>query len=349
LTLARAWGHPAERERWLGPLFGAFRRGARLAGGGERAEVGGREPRSSCEVLDVAGSVLAGGRERAAGGAGRGATIKALGKDSALDGLRIPTQTAASMTSRRPTRATAALVVLGIAMVATTGGVIVAAHRYLEAVGSKLESARRGLGDVVILSYTDPFPNVDDVRRVAGNNPNVQRAGPFAMWPVELESSSVRRRGLLKLQSFDGRLAAQLGFSATNVPPAKRPHRDPVVALGTHVARELRVSTNDAITVRVQKDAGTSRDATVHCFVGAVMDWGLDSDNNQLAYADLSHLDDFALNIVGVELLLSTPAKRQDVASALQAQLGPPFKVFTLEELLAGALGPPPSTSGTSP
>ncbi|HEY3237692.1 MAG TPA: hypothetical protein VGJ84_23430 [Polyangiaceae bacterium] len=141
----------------------------------------------------------------------------------------------------------------------------------------------------------------------------------------------------MKLQVLDARLARHLNLSNDDLPGPKTPNRDADVALGNILAAELHVSVHDRVTIHVQRGAGTTGDAKVRCRVAAVADWGYDYHNRQLAYGDLTHLEDFALRLTGIELFVSPPAARRRVADDLQAKLGHNFKVFALEELMEAA------------
>jgi ABC-type lipoprotein release transport system permease subunit len=197
----------------------------------------------------------------------------------------------------------------------------------------EVEAARRVNGDVVILSYSAPFPDVDRVHDLARRTGHVARAGVFTIWPVEAQTTSTHAPALLKLQTLDQELTRRLRLPHDKVPgPRVEGHRAEL-AVGVLLAQRLSVNAGDLIAIRA-KGAGTTGGATVHCRVATVIDWGQDDHNSQLVYADLSHLTQFALTPTGIELFVEPSELRRKVADTLEAGLDGRFVVMTLEDLL---------------
>jgi ABC-type lipoprotein release transport system permease subunit len=204
---------------------------------------------------------------------------------------------------------------------------------------NEIEGMRRVNGDVVVVAYTVPFPDLDRVIRLAQETAHATRAAAFTIWMVDLVSAVSSSSGLLKLGTTDTSLAGQLRLTGSDPRPLA-PGQPVEVAIGTLLANELHVKVGDGLTVRVQPGAGAIGGATLNVTVRSVVDWGLPYHNRHLLYADLSHLAAFGLHVTGVELAVDSADSRKPVAKTLERLLGEPFRALTIEELVAR-----PSTS----
>jgi ABC-type lipoprotein release transport system permease subunit len=203
---------------------------------------------------------------------------------------------------------------------------------------SVLATSRHLSGDVVLLSMSKAFDDIEQIRAALLQDKAVERTNSFSTVGVRAAAGAHEASAVLKLEPLDDFEARELGLVQDQVAPSRVTGSEPRVAIGSLLAQELDVRPGALLNVTTKFANGGATGTAVTCRIASLVHLGIDHFDKQLIIADISYSSTFDFGPTGIELRLFDPADRISFARHLQQRLGSRFRAIPLEELVAPLL-----------